>query len=120
MAEEIELGRIAGPFHSLPFHHLHIPPLTVREKSTPGKIRIIHNLSAPYDYSAINSNILENLKTVHYVEMSTILQAIHEIGKGAFIAKSDVKSAFRWFHLNQQITIYWVSLCLTNIILTAV
>ncbi len=70
-------------------------PLTLRAKSTPGKFRLIHNLSAPYDSTSINDNIPDTNKTVHYVEMKTIIQAIHSIGRGAFIAKSDVKSAFR-------------------------
>ena len=40
---EIDLGRIAGPFPSPPFDQFKCSPLALREKSTPGKYRLLHN-----------------------------------------------------------------------------
>ena len=45
---EIKLGRIAGPFSEPPFKNFKSSPIALREKSTPGKYRLLH-LSFPYD-----------------------------------------------------------------------
>ena len=52
--KEIDLGRIEGPFEDAPFKHFKCSPLALREKSTPGQYRLLHNLSLPYDDSAVN------------------------------------------------------------------
>ncbi len=93
--KEVDLGRVAGPYYKLPFEHLHLSPLTIRPKPTPGEYRLIHNLTAPYDLSAINLCIPETLKTVQYESVSNIISHLLTIGQGAYLAKSDVKSAFR-------------------------
>ncbi len=93
--EEIREGRIEGPFDRPPFHHLHVSPIALRPKSSPGKFRLIHNLSAPYDKSSINGNIAQQDRTVSYESLLTIIDAILNFGTNANLAKSDVKSAFR-------------------------
>ena len=92
---DVALGRIAGPFVSPPFDPFKVSPLTLREKSTPGKYRLIHNLSAPYDGTSVNDNIDDTCKTVKYESIGNIIALLLELGKGAYIAKADVKSAFR-------------------------
>ena len=93
--KEISLGRVEGPFQKPPFEHLHLSPLTIRPKSVPGEYRLIHNLSAPYNEAAVNGGIPENKKTVKYESLSTIIGKLLELGPNAYMAKSDVKSAFR-------------------------
>ena len=42
---EVAAGRMSGPFKAPPFETFHVSPLKLREKTTPGSFRIIHNLS---------------------------------------------------------------------------
>jgi hypothetical protein len=65
LAKEISQGRIAGPFHELPFVNVHISCIGVVPKKEVGQYRLIHNLSYPTDKS-INEHIPDELKTVHY------------------------------------------------------
>lgn len=65
LAKEISQGRIAGPFHELPFVNVHISSIGVVPKKEVGQYRLIHNLSYPTDKS-INEHIPDELKTVHY------------------------------------------------------
>ena len=60
---ELEHGRILGPYCSLTVKELVIFPSYVIPKSTPGKFRLIHNLSYPKSDSA-NSHIDEDDKSV--------------------------------------------------------
>ena len=45
--KECEAGRLAGPFHHVPFHLFRVSPLGVVPKKTPGEFRLIHHLSYP-------------------------------------------------------------------------
>ncbi len=93
--EDLDQGRIVGPFNEPPFQHLHLSPISLRPKSTPGKFRLIHNLSSPYNFASINSNILQEDRTVTYESISTIIQVILNLGRNTNLAKTDIKSAFR-------------------------
>ncbi len=95
LQKEILLERIAGPFDIPPFAHTHISPILARPKPNSSEIRLILNLSAPYDYKSINANIPEEKKSVQYQPLTLVLNKILELGPGCFIAKSDIKSAFR-------------------------
>ena len=52
--KEVKLGRFQGPFECMPFENTHISPLSMREKSTLGEYRLLHNLLYPYDDRAVN------------------------------------------------------------------
>jgi hypothetical protein len=56
LAKEISQGRIAGPFHELPFVNMHISPIGDVPKKEVGQYRFIHHLSYPTDKS-INEHI---------------------------------------------------------------
>ena len=92
---EIDKGRIAGPFPHPPFSPFHISPLNIRPKKTPGKFRLIHNLSYPYDGTSINSNIPQNFKTVQYSSIGDAIKILLTLPQGSFAAKSDIADAFR-------------------------
>ena len=64
--KEINLGRIAGPFNSIPFSNLKCIPLALRAKSTPGEFRLLHNLSYPYNELSVNLCIPDEQKSVKY------------------------------------------------------
>lgn len=91
---EINLGRIAGPFLSPPFDHFKCSPLALREKSTPGKYRLLHNLSFPYDLSSVNLNIPDSAAHVSYASLNDAFDIINSLGS-CFLAKSDIADAFR-------------------------
>ncbi len=98
--EEINLGRIAGPFPYLPFEVFQISPIAIIPKADPGKFRLLHNLSAPYNKSSINANIPDSEASVNYAPVQVIIDAVRVLGKSAHLAKSDIKSAFRIVPVN--------------------
>ena len=92
---EIAAGRLAGPFTSPPFPNCHISPLKIVPKSTPGKFRLIQNLSWPYDDSSINSNIPQESKSVDYVSIRKAIKLIMTFPKGSYTRKTDIQHAFK-------------------------
>ena len=92
---EANLGRIAGPFSDPPFPVFKSSPLALREKAEPGKYRLLHNLSFPYDESAVNTNIPRLSATVQYANISQAISYIQEAGQHAWLAKCDIADAFR-------------------------
>ncbi len=49
IGKEVEAGRIVGPFDEPPFENFRCSPLSLREQSTAGQYRLLHNLSYPYN-----------------------------------------------------------------------
>jgi len=93
--DELTKGRIAGPFANPPFRNFKCSPLSVREKSAPGTYRLLHNLSYPYDETSVNGGIEQHHKTVKYASIQTAIKVINELGRGCYMAKADIKSAYR-------------------------
>ena len=95
LQKEIDAGRILGPFHDLPFPDLRLSPIRVAPKKNPGEYRFIHNLSLPYDEEAVNTSIPREKVSVQYSTADDAVSHIKEVGSGAHMAKTDIKSAFR-------------------------
>ena len=95
LANELELGRIAGPFADPPLPNFKCSPLALREKQTPGRYRILHNLSFPYDKTSVNHNIPKHHSTVKYQTIQDAIHLIRTHSPSAFMAKSDIADAFR-------------------------
>ena len=93
--KELQLGRIAGPFSSPPFSPFQISPLSVREKKEPGKVRLLHNLSYPYDDRSVNSQIPQSHKTVKYATVGHAIDIIAQFRSPPYLAKTDIAEAFR-------------------------
>ena len=93
IAEEIKLGRIAGPFTLPPFRNFKISPLSLREKAN-GKVRLLHNLTAPYDEDSVNLCIPDKHAKVTYASIADATAIIATM-PGCYLAKADIKSAFR-------------------------
>lgn len=92
---EVAQHRIQGPFSRPPIEDLQISPISVVEKSTPGKFRFIHNLSSPVGHS-VNDAIPTHLKTVQYCKVSDVVDLLlAKSKKTIFMAKYDIKDAFR-------------------------
>ena len=93
--KELASGRIAGPFLNPPFLNFKCSPLAIREKSQPGKFRLLHNLSYPYDERAVNDNIPHEAATVKYATIRDAIHLIQENSPAAMLAKTDIADAFR-------------------------
>ena len=63
LEKELYSGRVSGPYKQPPLPNFKVSPLSVRPK-TEGKIRMLHNLSAPYNNEAVNFNIPDNFASV--------------------------------------------------------
>ena len=93
--KEIQLGRLWGPLEEPPFSEYVISPLGIRPKKTPGEYRVIHDLSFPYDGRSVNDGIPRDQATVKYSSVYDAIDYILEYGKYTFLAKTDIRSAFR-------------------------
>ncbi|XP_061196001.1 uncharacterized protein LOC133204278 [Saccostrea echinata] len=91
--KEVALKRVAGPFVHPPFPNLQVPPLGFVPKKD-GDMRLIHHLSYPENMS-INDFIDPEACSVHYSNIDQAAEMISKVGKGAYLAKTDIKSAFR-------------------------
>ena len=86
--KELAAGRIAGPFPS------RCSPLGIVPKKDPSEFPSIHHLSYPKG-SSVNDHIHEEFSSVRYASISDAISVIKKLGAGCFMAKTDIKSAFR-------------------------
>ena len=66
-----------------PFEKFHVSPIKLRKKTEPGKFRLIHNLSWPYDETSVNGGIEEKYKEVNYSSVHVAIKMIMNHKKGA-------------------------------------
>ncbi len=105
--EEVKLGRMMGPLRSKPFTYTNCNPiglvpkkddeghfLSVIDPVDPDSWRLITHLSSPKG-SSINDHIPEEFSSIKYTSFDQAIQLVQSTGKGAFMAKTDIKSAFR-------------------------
>ena len=91
--KEVTRSHTAGPFYSLPFVSLHCSPLGAVPKKD-GSHRIILDLSSPRG-SSINEGISPDLYSVKYSNFDYAIKLVTTVGKNCFMAKLDIKHAFR-------------------------
>ena len=95
--KEVQLGSIAGPFSSPPLPDLQCHPIGVVPKKHSVKWRTIYHLS----YS------------LQYVRVDDAIAILRSLGPGSFMAKTDLKSAFRLMPIHPEdwnlLGIYWQS-----------
>ena len=94
LAEESQLGRMLGPFSPADFPQVHINRFGVIPKSQPGKWRLITDLSYPPGAS-VNDGVSPELASLSYVTVDRVSEQIMQLGKGALMAKVDIRSAYR-------------------------
>lgn len=92
--KEIDAGRIGGPFKLPPFKNFRVSPLGVVPKKTQGEFRLIQHLSYPYGQS-VNDGISVEDSHVTYARIDDAIALIKRSGRNSFLAKTDIKSAFR-------------------------
>ena len=94
ISKELKAGRLAGPFRTRPFYPFRISPLGVVPKKIPGEFGLIHHLSYPRG-SSVNDGISRDHTSVTYATISDAICHIKAAVRGCFLAKTDVKNAFR-------------------------
>ena len=87
-------NRLAGPFTSPPFQPFCVSPLGLIPKKVTGDFRLIHHLSYPKGFS-VNDGIAAEITSVQYAKVADAIRLIKRAGPGCFLAKTDIKSAFR-------------------------
>ena len=92
IADEIQLGRIVGPI-SQPLG-VHLNRFGVIPKSVPGKWRLITDLSAHKGFS-VNDGITKDRCSLSYISVDEVAHQAIQLGRGALLAKLDIKSAYR-------------------------
>ncbi|XP_068698004.1 uncharacterized protein [Montipora foliosa] len=92
--KEIALGRVAGPYPSppLPKFQCHLVGVIPKKHST--EWRTIYHLSYPLGAS-INDHIPKDPYSLSYVRVDDAIHILQSLGREAFMAKTDLKSAFR-------------------------
>jgi len=91
------MHRFAGPFVSV----FRVSPLGIVPKKTPGDFRMIHHLSYPKGKS-VNDGLSPEHSSVQYANIDQAIKRIKQSGVGSYLAKSDIKSAFRVWPINPQ------------------
>ena len=94
LKKELEAHRLAGPFKSPPFRPFRVSPLGIVPKKVPNEFRLIHHLSYPHG-SSVNDGIAPEFSSVTYATIDDAILLVKKVGKGCFLAKTDIKNAFR-------------------------
>ena len=97
--QELEAGRLAGPFRLPPFPKFRVSPLGLVPKKQPGDFRMIHHLSFPKGTS-VSDGIPDIETSVRYATVDDAIRLIKQAGSGCFLAKTDIKHAFRIIPIN--------------------
>ena len=92
---ELSCNRLLGPFVSPPFERYVISPVHLVPRRQPGKFRLIHNLSYMHGNVSVNSEISDADAHVAYESFDRLVEMVERWGRGCFIFKFDVKSAFK-------------------------
>ena len=95
IGNDLRLGRVAGPFVEPPFNIFISTPIFVVPKSSPGRWRVIHDLSCKGLAQAPNQLIADNWAAVQYASFDHALSLVAKIGPGARMGKQDVSDAFK-------------------------
>ena len=102
--KEVKAGRYAGPFpfENPPFEFFIQSPIGLVPKDNGTEFRLIFHLSYPRTGSSVNSETPEDMCTVSYPKFDEAIKLCLSQGRACFIAKSDMKSAFRGFGIKPE------------------
>ena len=102
LTQEIQSGRIGGPYDEPPFPHMQCHLIGVVPKKEPRKWRTILHLSYP-EGDSINDFIPKVDYTLHYVTVDSAISIIKTLGWGAWLSKVDIESTFRIIPLHPRL-----------------
>ena len=93
--EEVAKGHILGPFNEEPFENMVYLPINMVPKPN-GKIRLIHDLSHPWDKeTSVNGCIPDHNTKVKYHYIGELIELALDLGPTGTGSCIDVKHAFR-------------------------
>ena len=101
LQEETDFGTMLGPLDVPPYSDLHINRFGVIPKSTPGTFRLITDLSFPR-HCSVNDLIPDSQAEVSYTGIPEAIDLIMPLGKGALLAKFDIRRAYRLLPVKSQ------------------
>ena len=93
IVKELSRGHTSGPFPFPPFPHTHCSPIGSAPKPD-GSVRLILDLSSPRGQS-VNDGISKEEFSCKYAKFDDAVSIVLHLGQGAFLAKADIKHAFR-------------------------
>ena len=91
---ECQAGHTLGPFPSPPLPNFVVNPLGAVPKKRSGKWRLIMHLSYPPE-SSVNDGIDNKDFPLRYSTVYNAIDSVMRLGRGALMAKIDIRSAFR-------------------------
>ena len=95
LGAECRAGHMAGPFPTPPLPDFVVNPLGAVPKRRSGKWRLIMHLSHPPPGSSVNDGIDVADFPLRYSTVYDAMDSVMHLGRGALMAKVDIKSAFR-------------------------
>ncbi|XP_052428992.1 uncharacterized protein LOC127970440 [Carassius gibelio] len=95
--KEVDSGFMIGPFNTPPFKTFRVSPIGVATRKFSGKKRLIVDLSSPHNSTvpSINSLIPLDEFSLKYQDIDQAVELIKIAGRGAWLAKIDITSAFK-------------------------
>ena len=95
LTTEVAKGRMLGPLPTGTIPEIQISRIgVIPKKSTPGKWRLIMDLSFPPTCS-VNDGIDPKTSSLTYIRVDDIANKVARSGKGTYLAKMDVSEAYR-------------------------
>ena len=94
LESECRVGRVVGPLSVEEFPFVHINRFGVIPKSTPGKWRLIVDMSSP-EGNSVNDGIQESRCSLAYVTVEDATQGIANYGTAALLIKIDIRNVYR-------------------------
>ena len=74
---------------------MHFSPIgIIPKRNKPGKWRLIVDLSSP-EGASVNDGVARETCSLSYISVDTVADRVLTLGKGALVAKMDVKQAYR-------------------------
>ncbi|KAI2647906.1 Pro-Pol polyprotein [Labeo rohita] len=95
--KEIDANFMIGPYAIPPFPIFRVSPIGVATRKFSGKKRLIIDLSSPHNspFPSINSLIPLEEFSLHYHDVDQAITLIKDAGRGVWLAKVDITSAFK-------------------------
>ncbi len=93
LAKECAEGRVLGPLPPETLPQVQVSPIRVIAKDTTGKWRLFVNVSHPEPRS-VNDGIDMTFSSLSYVSVLDAAKIIVDKGRGALLAKVDIRSAY--------------------------
>lgn len=101
LADELEKGRMLGPFPLSWKPQVHVNRFGVIPKGSTGKFRLITDLSFPQGNS-VNDGIHPDWCSLSYSSIDDVVRIVAMLGRGALLAKINIESAYRLIPVHPQ------------------